>query len=428
MDIKVTAARGLKGTVRLPGDKSISHRALLIGALAEGKSEIHSFLDAADPNSTLTCLRELGVEIRKTASCVEVLGRGLRGLHPPARMLDAGNSGTTIRLLSGILSGQEFRTSITGDESLRTRPMRRIIDPLVEMGAEISATPAFTAPLTIQGSYPLKPIHHTMQTPSAQVKSCVLLAGLYADGTTSVTEKTPTRDHTERMLGLEATQTAAGTKVSVEGGLKIPSRLYQVPADISSAAFIIAAATIVPESEVCIRDVGLNPTRTKIIDLFRTLGASIEISRMDEVAGEPIGDLVVRSSELHGDLVLGSGDVAELIDEIPIIATTLAISGLSLVVRGGADLRNKETDRIRAIVSNLRMLGADVEEYPEGFAFQGKKTLIPAPCRSYGDHRIAMAFGVAGLALSGETTIIDSGCVDISFPGFWTLIGKLQTS
>jgi 3-phosphoshikimate 1-carboxyvinyltransferase len=427
MDIKVTTANRLKGTAKLPGDKSISHRALLIGALAEGESQIHGFLDAADPISTLNCLAQLGVDISKTGTSVNVYGRGLRALRAPAKTLDAGNSGTTIRLLSGILAGQPFSSSITGDGSLRKRPMKRIVDPLTKMGASISTAPSQTAPLTIQGSYPLRPLNFEMQYPSAQVKSCVLLAGLFADGITSVTEKTATRDHTERMLGLSRIEGQHGIKVMVEGGLRIPARVYQIPADISSAAFIIAAASIVPGSEVRILNVGLNPTRSRIIDLFRKLGASIEVARIEVVAGEPIGDLVVRSSDLHGDVSLESSDVAELIDEIPIIATTLAVSGLSLAVRGGTDLRNKETDRIKAIVTNLRGLGADVEEYSDGFAFQGKKTLIPAPCKSFGDHRIAMAFGVAGLGLKGETTIVDAECVDISFPTFWDLIGQLQT-
>ena len=426
MDIRISQSKSLHGTVTLPGDKSISHRSLMIASLAEGESEISGFLDAADPRSTLSCLQQLGVDITRGQNTIRVRGLGLHALRTPISSLDAGNSGTTIRLLSGILAGQPFKTTITGDESLRQRPMKRIIDPLGQMGALVSATAAQTAPLTINGTFPLRPIRYSMEKASAQVKSSILLAGLFADGTTEVYEKTLTRDHTERMLGLKVVRSHEGFTSSVEGGKRVEAQAYEIPGDISSAAFLMAAATLVPGSEVRLEGVGLNPTRTRVIDLFRSLGASIEVDRPRTIAGEPIGDLVVRSSRLEGHVSLHAQDVAELIDEIPIIATTLALSAVPLTVRGGGDLRNKESDRIHAVVANLRGLGVQVEEYPDGFAFETKNRLIPAECNSYNDHRIAMAFGVAGLALKGETLIRNADCVDISFPSFWSLLERLQ--
>lgn len=426
MDKRVTKSKGLRGTVRVPGDKSISHRALMISALAKGQSEIAGLLDAADPASTRTCLSTLGIGFEWKGELLCVQGRGLKGLQSPKTVLDASNSGTTIRLLSGILAGQPFSSTITGDDSLRSRPMRRIIEPLSLMGARFASTPGGTAPLTILGSFPLLPIEYRMPISSAQVKSAILLAGLFADGTTRVTERAATRDHTERMLGLKTTRSTEGHIVEIEGRREIEAGTFQVPGDISSAAFMISAALIIPNSEIRIRDVGLNPTRTRILDFYRSLGASILTTNERIVTGEPIGDLLVKSTELQGNVWLDDNAVAELIDEIPIIAVTLAVSGAGLTVRGAADLRAKESDRIRAIVANLRCLGLDVEEYPDGFAFQSKKALIHARCDSFGDHRIAMAFGVAGLALSGETIIENAECVEISFPAFWRLLDNLQ--
>ena len=426
MDRRITKSKGLRGTVSVPGDKSISHRALMIAALANGKSEIAGLLDAADPTSTRTCLNALGTEFEWNGPILRVHGRGLKGLRNPNAVLDAGNSGTTIRLLSGILAGQPFLTTITGDDSLRIRPMKRIMEPLTQMGAHFTASPEGTAPLTILGAQPLQPIEYRMPISSAQVKSAILFAGLFAAGTTRVFERTTTRDHTERMLGLKTTRSAEAHVVEIEGGRAIEPGRFQVPGDISSAAFLISAALIVPNSELRIRGVGLNPTRTRILDFYRSLGASIAILEETTIAGEPIGDLLVKSTELQGTVWLDANAVTELIDEIPVIAVTLALSGVGLTVRGAADLRAKESDRIRAVVTNLRCLGMDVEEYPDGFAFQSKKSLIPARCNSFGDHRIAMAFGVAGLALSGETIIENAECVDISFPAFWSLLDNIH--
>ena len=426
MNTTISRSNGLVGTVTVPGDKSISHRALMISALANGTSEIHGYLDAADPHSTLHCLRDLGVEIQIRDSIITVRGRGLRGLRAPSGILDAGNSGTTIRLLTGILAGQPFSTTITGDDSLRQRPMKRIIEPLSRMGARIQGSETQTAPLTIAGVSPLHPIEYRMQISSAQVKSAILLAGLFADGITRVTEKTQTRDHTERMLGLTPVKLDDSFVIEVVGGTELRAQRFQVPGDVSSAAFLISAALLVPRSELRILNVGLNPTRTRIIEFFRSIGGSIVATRENTVAGEPLGDLLVRSSELHGSVKLEGKQVAELIDEIPILAVTLALAGCCLAVRGAADLRNKESDRIRSLVSNLRALGVEVEEYADGFAFQPKNTLIAAECNSFADHRIAMAFGVAGLVLNGQTVITQSECVDISFPSFWELLRSVE--
>ena len=426
MDKRIAKSKGLRGTVTVPGDKSISHRALMISALAKGQSEIAGLLNAADPTSTRTCLSALGIQFDWSGDLLRVHGRGLNGLQAPRSVLDAGNSGTTIRLLCGILAGQQFSSSITGDHSLCSRPMKRIIDPLKLMGANIEATPAGTAPLAIHGNHPLQPIDYQMPISSAQVKSSILLAGLFAAGTTRVSERTTTRDHTERMLGLKTTRTAGGHTVEIEGGREIDPKQFQVPGDISSAAFIVSAALIVPGSDVRICSVGLNPTRTRILDFYRSLGASITVLDEHIVAGEPIGDLLVKSTQMQGDVWLDAHAVAELIDEIPVIAVTLALSGAGLTVQGATDLRVKESDRIRSIVENLRRMGGDVEEYPDGFAFQGKKQLLPARCDSFGDHRIAMAFGIAGLALEDETIIENADCVDISFPSFWSSLESLQ--
>ena len=426
MDTIISTSRGLQGTVKVPGDKSISHRALMISSIARGASEIHGLLDAADARSTLQCLRDLGVDIRLEGSVVRVKGVGLHGLHPPSGTLDAGNSGTTIRLLSGILAGQPFTSTITGDESLRQRPMKRIIEPLSLMGAKITGTPKLTAPISIQGLSPLRTIEYRMPMSSAQVKSAILFAGLFAEGTTRVIEQTKTRDHTERMLGLYSHVSAEGHTIEVNGGTQPEGQKVQVPGDISSAAFLIAAGLLVPHSELIIENVGLNPSRARILDIFRSVGGFVEIARQTTIAGEILGDLLVKTSELKGSVELAGKDVAELIDEIPILAVTLAASGCTLRVRGASDLRNKESDRIHSIVENLRKLRLDVEEYQDGFAFQGKNTLIPAQCDSFDDHRIAMAFGVAGLVLKGETVISHSECVDISFPSFWNLLRSIQ--
>ncbi|MEX1277314.1 MAG: 3-phosphoshikimate 1-carboxyvinyltransferase [Bacteroidota bacterium] len=418
----------LQGSITVPGDKSISHRALMIGALADGISEVHGFLNAADPRSTRSCLEALGIPISQSGDHLQIHGRGLLGLQAPRRGLDAGNSGTTMRLLSGILAGQPFVSVLTGDDSLSTRPMKRIIEPLTGMGAHIESSPHGTAPLRIEGRFPLDPLEYVMPFPSAQVKSTVLLAGLFAEGETRVSEPAPTRDHTERMLNLKASSGTGNTVIRVLGGQRIKPREFVIPGDISSAAFLIVAALIVPGSEVLLRDIGLNPTRSRILDVLRSVGADMEISNVREFSGEPMGDVLVRSSLLHGNLALSGRAVAEMIDEIPI----LAVAGLFLdgkfELHDSSDLRNKESDRIAAMVSNLRHLGCAVEEYPDGFAFEGGKSLKGGEVKSFHDHRIAMAFGVAGLALPAGMVVHDAECVDISYPGFWETLSSLQRS
>ncbi len=421
----ITPARALRGSVTVPGDKSISHRALMISAIAEGRSEIEGLSAAADPVSTRRCLVDLGIDIEEKNGRVTVRGKGLRGLRAPANVLDAGNSGTTMRLLAGILVGQSFPSEITGDASLRNRPMQRVIEPLSRMGANIHGTERSTAPLHIEPVPTLDPITYRMPMASAQVKSALLLAGLYAEGCTTVVEPVPTRDHTERMLGLEIEREQGTTLVRVQGGMKLEGRKYVIPGDISSAAFLLSAALLTPRSEVELRDVGLNPTRTALLDVLRHMGARIELSNRREVAGEPLGNIIARSSELSTGFELKGSHVAALIDEIPILAVTAAFAKGVFVVREAQELRAKESDRIRAIVTNLRTLGVDVEEYEDGFALEGKHDLRGGEIESFGDHRIAMAFAVAGLRAHQGVTIRGAECVEISFPGFWDLLRQL---
>jgi 3-phosphoshikimate 1-carboxyvinyltransferase len=422
----VSHSAPLKGSIAVPGDKSISHRSVMIGALSDGVTEISGFLSAADPLSTISCFRSLGIEHRFDRDRLFIHGKGLRGLQPSEAMLDAGNSGTTIRLISGILAGQTFRTRISGDQYLIKRPMKRIIDPLTKMGANISASDNYTAPLTIDPAGVLTAIDYELPIASAQVKSAVLLAGLFADGTTRVIESEPSRDHTERMLGLSPVTENGKTVIAIEGGKKISARPFVVPGDPSSAAFFIVAALIVPGSEILITNVGLNPTRIGFLSVLQKMGASIIIENERTIGGEPIGDLIVRHSEMTTDITLHGPLIPNVIDEIPILSIAAAFSRGSFEVRGAQDLRNKETDRIHAVCTNLRKLGLTVEEFPDGFAFESKMDLLSSEFNSFDDHRIAMAFGIAALALPGESSIIDPECVSISFPTFWETIRSIQ--
>ena len=422
MDLQIHTSNGLQGERSIPGDKSISHRALMIGALAEGVTRIRGLSSAADVKSTLACLKGLGVQIDTTGSETIVHGKGPRGFKRPLAPLDAGNSGTTMRLLSGILSGQRFDSIIVGDPSLSKRPMKRIIEPLRLMGANISGTADFTAPLQISSTYSLRPIEYELNLPSAQVKSTILLAGLYADGVTRVIEETPTRDHTERMLGLSVQSRGKKRSIEIKGGQKISPRNCRVPGDISAATFLIAAASIVRNSQLTLRGVGLNKTRTAVLDVFRKMNLSLNVQNEVDEGGEPMGDIAVKTSDLHSDIMLKGESVAMLIDEIPMLAVTSMFGEGSFTLRDAAELRHKESDRISAIVHNLRRLGLQVEEYPDGFAFESKKDLIGRELESYNDHRIAMAFGVAALRIPG-ITVRGAESVDISFPGFWDAIG-----
>ncbi len=421
MDVQVRCSNGLRGERRVPGDKSISHRALLIGALAEGVTTVGGLSSAADVRSTLHCLRSLGVQIETNGDYVVIHGKGPHGFRKPLAPLDAGNSGTTMRLLSGILAGQRFDSVLVGDASLSRRPMKRIIEPLTMMGAEVSGTAEFTAPLRISATYNLHPIDYELRVPSAQVKSAILFAGLYAKGTTRVLERTPTRDHTERMLGLKRSYNGSTWTIEVKGGQKIPLHNFVVPGDISAATFFIAAAAIVPNSKLTILNVGLNKSRSAVLDVFRKMNVNLLVQNERLEGGEEVGDIFVETSTLEGDLELSGETVALLIDEIPMLAVASLFSRGSFSLRDATELRHKESDRIEATVRNMKLLGVEVEERPDGFSFRSGQSLKGGPLESRGDHRIAMAFGVLGLRVP-QVTIQDAECVDISFPGFWNAI------
>ena len=425
MDKILQPARHLRGEITVPGDKSISHRAVLIGSLSEGTTEVVGFLNAADPQSTLECVRALGIETSLTPRALQIVGKGLHGYREPKAQLSAGNSGTTIRLLSGILAGQKFPSQISGDQYLVRRPMKRIIDPLTEMGAHVVGTDKLTAPLKFFPSEKLHGITYELPIPSAQVKSAILLAGLFADGTTTVEETQGSRDHTERMLGVTTTRTTTKTQVSLVGGRQIPAKQFYIPGDPSSAAFFVVAGLITQDSELLIKNVGINPTRTGFLNVLRSMGGNISIENERLIGGEPIGDLVVKSSSLRSNVILEGSIIPNIIDEIPILAVAAAFAVGTFEVRGAFELRNKESDRIGAVCENLSLMGLDVEELEDGFAFNSTSLLIPSTFDSFGDHRIAMAFGVAAANLQGESTIKDSGCVDISFPAFWDTLHTL---
>lgn len=426
MNTSVQPAKQLRGEFSVPGDKSISHRAVILSALSNGTSVIDGFLHAADPMSTISCFHALGIPYAIDGATVRITGRGLHGFQKSTGMLDAGNSGTTIRLLTGILAGQHFSSVISGDEYLVKRPMKRIIDPLQQMGAVIRHSGAMTAPLTVEGKFPLKSITYELPVASAQVKSAVLLAGLYAEGITTVIESEPSRDHTERMLHLTSARINGKNAVSVAGGKTIDATTYLVPGDPSSAAFFIVAGLIVPNSEIVIRNVGLNPSRIGYINILKQMQGNITIENDRTIGGEPVGDILVRSSHLRSNIRLDGPIIPNIIDEIPILAIAGAFAEGSFIISGAKDLRNKETDRIAAVCTNLTQMGIDVVEYDDGFAFEPKNNFIPQKFNSYGDHRIAMAFGIAALALKGESSIIDSQCVSISFPTFWDIVHRLQ--
>lgn len=418
MNIEIPISRGLNGQYSVPGDKSISHRALMIAAIADGMSTIEGCSSAADPRRTRRCLEFARVKFDLAASQYRVEGRGLRGLSGSRAPLDAGNSGTTIRLMSGILAGQQFSSEIIGDASLSRRPMLRVFEPLRLMGAHIHGTENNTAPILIETVPGLHGIEYAMPVSSAQVKSAVLFAGAFAEGITTVREKIQTRDHTERMLGLKTTVHEGVWKTSIEGGRTIPAQSFFIPGDISAAAFLIVAGLIVPHSSICILNVGLNPTRTELLHVLKGLGASIEIQNERLESGERIGDVHVLTSDLQGDMILQGETVARVIDEIPILAIAALFSKGAFHLRNAEELRRKESDRITSMVANLHTLGVDAEEYPDGFGFESSGNLQGGIIESFDDHRIAMAFGIAGLRIPA-ITIKHAECVDISFPGFW---------
>ncbi len=423
--LRVQQTRKIEGKVKVPGDKSISHRAVMFGALAEGTTTIEGFLPGADCLSTISCFRRMGIEIVQEADRVTVHGKGWYGLEEPSQHLDVGNSGTTIRLLAGIMATQPFHAVMEGDESIAKRPMRRVVGPLRQMGAKIDGRKdgEFT-PLSIRGGS-LNGIQYQSPVASAQVKSAILLAGLQAKGVTSVTEPHVSRDHTERMLQAFGVQVVRdGLTVSVEGGQKLTGRAIQVPGDISSAAFLIAAVMMVPGSSLLIENVGLNPTRTGIIDVVRAMGGSIELVNERIVNEEPVADLLVTHAELSG-VEIGGEIIPRLIDEVPVIAVMATQAKGKTVIRDAEELKVKETDRIATVVSELSKLGAKVTPTDDGMIIEGPTPLVGARIDSMGDHRIGMAMAIAGLAATGETLIENDEAIAVSFPNFAQILEQI---
>jgi 3-phosphoshikimate 1-carboxyvinyltransferase len=418
----VQTAKGLRGEIRVPGDKSISHRSIMFGSIACGITRVTGFLRGEDALATLKAFRAMGIEIEDDGVVVTIHGKGLHGLCEPIDIIDCGNSGTSMRLLTGLLAGQNFFSILSGDKYLRARPMKRVVGPLAQMGGQIQGrVGGDKAPLAIQGKR-LQAIEYSSPVSSAQVKSAIMLAGLYADGVTIVTEPQLSRDHSERMLSYfgAAVETFPGG-VKVTGGVELSGREIVVPGDISSAAFFMVAGMIVPDSEIVIRGVGVNPTRTGVIDILKGMGGEIELLNRREESGEPVADIRVRSSRLKGMEI--SGDlVPRAIDEFPIICVAASLAEGTTVVRGASELRVKETDRITAMADNLRRAGVEVVESPDGMEITGVERLKGCSAESFGDHRIAMSMMVAGLAAQGETRISDIDCIATSFPGFRELL------
>jgi len=423
----VTAARQLAGEIKVPGDKSISHRSIMLGSIAEGQTTVHGFLHGEDNHATLHAFRSMGVEIGEAANGVLIIqGRGLDGLREPADVLDCGNSGTTMRLMCGLLSGQRFFSVLTGDQYLRQRPMKRVVRPLSEMGAKILGRDGGErAPLAIDGGGIRATSYHS-PIASAQVKSAVLLAGLYADGRTEVYEPHLSRDHSERMLsyfGADLQQLEGG--VALQGRPRLIGREVQIPGDISSAAFFIVAALITPGSELLIRNVGINPTRSGVIDILQAMGGDITLQDQRTSSGEPVADVLVRSSELHG-IAIGGDLVPRAIDEFPVIGVAAALAKGTTTISDAEELRVKETDRITAICSELGKLGARLEARPDGMLIEGVEQLRGAEVVSHGDHRIAMSLAVAAMRATGEIRLNDTDCTATSFPDFWPLLEQIK--
>jgi 3-phosphoshikimate 1-carboxyvinyltransferase len=426
--MKLKPARLITGRLKLPGDKSISHRAALIAALADGKSEISNFSTAADCASTLACLRELGVSIERTDD--KVVFAGSQKLVAPPRPLDCGNSGSTLRILAGVLAGHDFTAELIGDESLSSRPMRRIIEPLELMGARIESTDG-KAPLKVHGSNRLKPITYKLPVASAQVKSAVLFAGLNVEGQSTVIESSPTRDHTERLFngfGVPVT-TNADLSVTLNGPARFAGGAITIPGDVSSAAYFVAAAMLLPESELTIDGVGLNPTRAAFLAVLSSWGADISTTGLQTERNEPFGTIGIRGgvngSTTESDRTLSRSMIPSLIDELPLLAVVGSQIDGGIQIRDAAELRHKESDRLATTAANLRAMGAEVEEFDDGLAVSGPTKLHGALIDSHGDHRIAMAFSVAALVADGETEIDGTECVAISFPEFFTLLESL---
>ncbi|HEV3513564.1 MAG TPA: 3-phosphoshikimate 1-carboxyvinyltransferase [Candidatus Sulfotelmatobacter sp.] len=427
-DLTVRPARNLRGSVELPGDKSISHRYAMLAGIAEGPSRLENYSTGADCASTLGCMRALGVQWERKDNVIEVQGRGLT-LAAPSAALDCGNSGSTMRMLSGIVAGQRFTSEMIGDESLSRRPMERVIQPLSAMGARIESRQG-KPPLKITGGV-LQAIDYKMPVASAQVKSCLLFAGLFADGETRIAEPLRTRDHGEvalRTFGahLERKSTGAGSEVRIRGGQRLRGVETRIPGDLSSAAFFLCAAGLFPASHLIIANLLMNPTRARLLDILMAMGLRISVSQIEEVHGELVGSLQVEGGVLQGATISG-GDSAALIDEIPVLAAIAPYTGKGIEVRDAKELRVKESDRIRAVATNLRRMGAQVEEFDDGLRIPGGQALHGAELDSFSDHRIAMAFAVAALRAEGDTVIRGAEAAAISYPAFFpTLEGIVE--
>lgn len=423
--MKLNFEHPLKGEVTIPGDKSISHRAVMFGALANGTTEITNFLQGADCLSTINCFRQLGIDIENTPDKILVHGKGLYGFKKPDNLLDVGNSGTTMRLISGILAAQKFETILSGDNSIQSRPMKRIMEPLRLMGADvISLKNNDCAPLRITGA-PLQGIHYHSSVASAQVKSCVLLAGLYADGETSVTEPSISRNHTELMLrGFGASVLCRDKTTTILPNPEFIGQKIDVPGDISSAAYFIAAGLIVPGSEILIKNVGINPTRDGMIRVCQAMGADMTLLNKRETGGEPVADILVRHSNLKSTIIEGE-IIPTLIDEIPMIAVMACFAKGTTIIKDAAELKVKESDRITVIVDNLSRMGAHITATDDGMIIEGGHPLHGAIIDSHSDHRIAMSFAIGALAAEGETEISDADCIKISYPNFFQDLFKL---
>ncbi len=420
----VRKSKPLRGEVQPPADKSISHRAIIFGALSQGRSTVKNFLRAEDPLRTIAAFRQMGVEIQDRGEEVIIDGKGLTGLKEPSSIIDCGNSGTTMRLLCGVLAGQPFSATLSGDDSLRERPMQRVIKPLTEMGANIASQAGGYPPLTIHGGN-LSPINYKSPVASAQVKSAILIAGLYCDGVTRVSEPDKSRDHTERMLKAQgAGIEIRNLEISIKGKAHLRPFDIIIPADFSSAAFFLVAGAVVPDSEILIKNVGINPTRTGLLDILQLMGADIKIENEHEVSGEPVADLHVRHSRLKG-VTVGSDLILKAIDEFPILCVAASLSEGITKITGAEELRVKESDRIKTMAEALRKAGVEVEELKDGIIIEGGKRLRPASIQSHGDHRVAMSMAIAGLMAEGETIIEDTACVNTSFPKFIEMLEGL---
>jgi len=422
----ITHTGPLKGEITIPGDKSISHRSVMFGSLAKGITRISGFLTGADCLSTIDVFRKMGVMIEQEGTDVKVHGLGLHSLKAPTQVLDCGNSGTTMRLMSGILSGQSFASTLTGDASIQKRPMKRVITPLSMMGASITGREGNFAPLDISPAQ-LKGIHYDSPVASAQVKSAVLLAGLYADGETTVTEPVLSRNHTELMLkvfGADISSDAKNKTASIKPAKELYAADINVPGDISSAAYFMVAALIIPGSEILIKNVGINETRAGIIKVLTDMGGDITLLNEDRT-GEPVADVLVRASDLKGT-VIGGELIPTLIDEIPVLAVAAAFAKGETVIKDAAELKVKESDRIKTVTENLKAMGGDVTPTEDGMIIKGTGTLSGAEIHTYADHRIAMSFAVAGMASGGVTTLDDSDCAIISYPGFYDEFDRLR--